>query len=218
MTTTWPGPTPKALAASTSTTSSTTCTSRKWLPEPRLPTCVRPRSSARRLTASTSAPGMTPPSSVRARSSSVASPRRARNAAPSSASRSSSPSLSASAPCGPAPWGTRRISSCISASRRGRTSSRPRLVRTRRTPQLMSKPTPPGETTPSASSIAATPPIGKPVAPVDVRHRDAGVTMPGRVATFATCCSASSCPACSNRLACAYTRPGTRIGGSGAIS
>ena len=44
----------------------------------------------------------------------------------------------------------------------GATSSRPSPVRTSRTPQLMSKPTPPGETTPSAALIAATPPIGKP--------------------------------------------------------
>jgi hypothetical protein len=37
-----------------------------------------------------------------------------------------------------------------------------RLVRTSRIPQLMSKPIPPGEMTPTSGSIAATPPIGKP--------------------------------------------------------
>jgi hypothetical protein len=45
---------------------------------------------------------------------------------------------------------------------RGRTSASSSPVVTSRTPQLMSKPTPPGETTPSSSRIAATPPIGKP--------------------------------------------------------
>src|SRR5262249_52877473 len=35
-------------------------------------------------------------------------------------------------------------------------------VRSSRTPQLMSKPMPPGVMTPSSASIAATPPIGKP--------------------------------------------------------
>ena len=42
------------------------------------------------------------------------------------------------------------------------TSASVRLVRMTRTPQLMSKPTPPGETTPSSNLVAATPPIGKP--------------------------------------------------------
>jgi len=42
------------------------------------------------------------------------------------------------------------------------TSSSVRFVRTSRTPQLMSYPTPPGETIPFSASKAATPPIGKP--------------------------------------------------------
>ena len=37
-----------------------------------------------------------------------------------------------------------------------------RFVATKRTPQLISKPIPPGEITPSSASTAATPPIGKP--------------------------------------------------------
>ena len=44
----------------------------------------------------------------------------------------------------------------------GLTSSTVRLVCTNRTPQLMSKPTPPGDNTPSSESVAATPPMGKP--------------------------------------------------------
>ena len=46
------------------------------------------------------------------------------------------------------------------ASRRARASSIGRA--SRRTPQLMSYPTPPGEITPSGGSVAATPPTGKP--------------------------------------------------------
>ena len=54
--------------------------------------------------------------------------------------------------------------SCVSSSMTGSTSSRKRLVRSRRTPQLMSKPTPPGETMAFGSfmSKAATLPIEKP--------------------------------------------------------
>ncbi len=37
-----------------------------------------------------------------------------------------------------------------------------RSVRMSRVPQLMSKPTPPGEMTPSSRRMAATPPIGNP--------------------------------------------------------
>ena len=44
----------------------------------------------------------------------------------------------------------------------GLSSSMASGVRKRRTPQLMSYPTPPGETTPSRSSKAATPPMGNP--------------------------------------------------------
>ncbi len=42
------------------------------------------------------------------------------------------------------------------------TSFSVRLVRTSLTPQLISKPTPPGDTTPSLTRVAATPPMGKP--------------------------------------------------------
>ena len=180
ITTTWPGPTPKALAARSSSTSSTTWTSRKWLPEPRLPTCVRPRSRARRLTADASAPGITPPSSVCARSSSVAYPRRARNAAPSSASRSSSPSLSRSAPCGPDPCGTRRISSCMSGSSRGFTSSQPepRPHQPHAAVDVEADAARRDHTVGLVHGRDAA--DGEPVAPVDVRHGDAGVDDAGQ--------------------------------------
>ena len=86
-------PTPKALAAPLVAAPppppaprGSGCPSRAAAP------ASRPRSRARRLTAAASAPGITPPSSVCARSSGVASPRLARKPTPSSASRSSSPS------------------------------------------------------------------------------------------------------------------------------
>ena len=61
------------------------------------------------------------------------------------------------------PVGTRRSSSSINAGRPSRTSSSWRREVSIRAPQEMSKPTPPGETTPPRStSVAATPPIGKP--------------------------------------------------------
>jgi len=53
--------------------------------------------------------------------------------------------------------------SVATRSRRpGRTSFSSRDVLRSLTPQEMSKPTPPGETTPVLSSNAATPPIGNP--------------------------------------------------------
>src|SRR5438309_1004246 len=50
----------------------------------------------------------------------------------------------------------------MSSGTRSRISSNVRSVRTKRMPQLMSKPIPPGEMTPWSGSIAAKPPIGKP--------------------------------------------------------
>ncbi len=71
MTTTWPRRTPHAAATPVSSTSATTCSSMKWLPAPRLPSCVRPRSIALREAASALAPGTAPDSSVCATSRSA---------------------------------------------------------------------------------------------------------------------------------------------------
>jgi hypothetical protein len=58
----------------------------------------------------------------------------------------------------------------------GELSTRSNGVASRRTPQEMSNPTPPGDTTPpSSTSVAATPTDREPVAPVHVRHRVAGL-------------------------------------------
>ena len=56
----------------------------------------------------------------------------------------------------------------------------PSPVRTSRTPQLMSKPTPPGETTPSRLVHGRHAADGEPVSPVDVRHGDAGLQHAGQ--------------------------------------
>ncbi|GIX61529.1 preprotein translocase subunit SecA [Babesia caballi] len=67
-------------------------------------------------------------------------------------------------PCEPTPTGMWSNMDCTSLSFTGSTSLRLRFVRMRRTPQLMSKPTPPGDTTALGSLIsnAATFPIEKP--------------------------------------------------------
>src|SRR5213083_733871 len=68
MTVTCPATSPSAAAARASYTSSTRWTSRKWFPEPSVPTWLRPRSSAVSDTASGSASRRQPPSSVDSRS------------------------------------------------------------------------------------------------------------------------------------------------------
>ena len=78
----------------------------------------------------------------------------------STSAKSDSPSLTK--PLVPTPAGTRSNSASTSSRMRGRTSSSVRSVSASRMPQLMSKPIPPGEMTPVSTSIAATPPIGKP--------------------------------------------------------
>ena len=119
---------------------STTCTSRKWLPEPSVPHWSQPRSRARSLTRSGSAPSRRPRASVCSMSPSVARPRRdqiARALAPSAAAaRSWSKRY---LPPRPTPVGTlakQLVDQLRSAA--AATSSACRLERTSRTPQLMS--------------------------------------------------------------------------------
>ena len=88
-----------------------------------------------------------------------------------------------------------------------------REVRSSRTPQLMSKPTPPGETTPSSTVVAATPPTGNPYPQWKSGMAMEAPTIPGRHATLATCSSASSPPSCSSRAASAKTSPGALMPG-----
>ena len=67
-------------------------------------------------------------------------------------------------PLEPTPTGMWSKSACVSSSMTGSTSSRNRFVRSSRTPQLRSNPTPPGDTIAvgSVQSNAATLPIAKP--------------------------------------------------------
>ena len=53
--------------------------------------------------------------------------------------------------------------------------------------QFMSYPTPPGDTTPSSMSNAATPPMGKPYPSWPSGITSEAFSMPGRVATLAAC-------------------------------
>ena len=69
----------------------------------------------------------------------------------------------AMSPCRPIPAGTAANSRSASVALCGSTAEAGRPVSIVRTPQEMSKPTPPADTTPpSVGSNAATPPIGKP--------------------------------------------------------
>jgi hypothetical protein len=74
----------------------------------------------------------------------------------------------------------------------------------------MSKPTPPGETTPpAAGSVAATPPMAKPYPQCTSGMAYEAPTIPGSVATFATWSIALS--ASRSNAWEANTTPGTRI-------
>jgi hypothetical protein len=74
-----------------------------------------------------------------------------------------SPLRSRMAPVLPTPAGMSANSASASRCCSGITSARVSPVCRQRTPQEMSKPTPPADTTPpSSASKAATPPIGKP--------------------------------------------------------
>ena len=79
-------------------------------------------------------------------------------------------------------------------------SSNVRLVLMVRTPQLMSKPIPPGEMDPESASTAATPPMGNPYPKCMSGMAKDLPTMPGRHATFATCCGELSSMIESNML------------------
>ena len=190
------------------------CTSMKWFPEPIVPTCPDPRRRARSDTAPGSAPGRQPSDSVRSRSSSVPMPRsRTRSAGPSSSSRSRPAPSKCSAPRLPAPAGIAREISWTSGSTRRPSSLASSGSASSRTPQLMSYPTPPGETTPSGSSVAATPPTGKPYPWWMSGIASAASTIPGSMATFCSCSSDRSPRIASSSTSSANTRAGTRMPG-----
>ena len=168
---------------------STVCTSRKWLPEPRLPICPSPRSTARSLTVAASAPSSTPPSSHRCRSRATPCPcSTAKRAPPVSTRCSERRSGRRHTPSLPTPRGIAASRWSITARSRGCSRSRSSSgLTSRRTPHEMSNPTPPGETTPPSSmSVAATPPIGNPYPQCTSGIAKEARTIPGSVATFAT--------------------------------
>ena len=96
-----------------------------------------------------------------------------------------------------------------------RTSGHSSSDRISRTPHEMSNPTPPGDTTPpSSGSVAATPPMGNPYPQWMSGMAYEASTMPGSVATLATCSTARSSTALVAISSVANTMPGTRIPGT----
>ena len=106
-------------------------------------------------------------------------------------------------PWDPTPTGMWSKSACASCSFTGSTSLSVRLVRMSRTPQLMSKPTPPGDTTASGSlmSKAATFPIANPYPECTSGSAIDLPTIPGSDATLAICFTAGRKPPLSPRCA-----------------
>lgn len=155
-----------------------------------MPICPSPRWRARSLILAASAPVITPPSSHRSRSSATPCPCSTANRAPPvSTSCSVFRSGSRHTPAVPTPRGIARSSRSMTAGNRGCSSSRSSPSPTKSlTPHEISKPTPPGETTPSLStSVAATPPIGKPYPQCTSGIAYEARTIPGSVATLTTC-------------------------------
>ena len=112
----------------------------------------------------------------------------------------------------PAPRGIAAASWSITLPSTAASSSAARSAASRRTPQEMSKPTPPGEITPPAAmSVAATPPIGNPYPQCTSGIAYDARTMPGSSATLATCSSERSAAGSGISARVANTTPGTRI-------
>ncbi|OQC62312.1 MAG: hypothetical protein BWX50_01645 [Euryarchaeota archaeon ADurb.Bin009] len=206
----WPSAIPKARAASGSTTSFTTWISRKWLPAPSVPSCGKPLWRALALTAPGSAPGIAPSSSHRTRSSSMPNPRSTAHRAPFTMTSESSLFETRRVLFAPTPVGTALKNLSIRSRFLPARSASVRGVVIRRTPQLMSNPTPPGDMTPSVMSNAATPPMGNPYPQWMSGMASECFTIPGRVATFASWRTAPS-SSVSARAKERKKRPGTRI-------
>ncbi len=183
---TCPSVIPNALAASGSTISCATWISRKWFPPPSVPICGIPRWRALALTASGSAPGIAPSSSHWIRSPGMPSPRSTAHRAPSIMISVRSFPETRMLLFVPTPVGTTEKSASINSRILPAMSASVRGVVISLTPQLMSKPTPPGDMTPSVMSNAATPPIGNPYPQWISGMASECFTIPGRVATFAS--------------------------------
>ena len=80
----------------------------------------------------------------------------------------------------PTPDGMRRYKASVKSLSFSRMSGSVKLVAISRQPQLMSYPTPPGDTTPVSRSKAATPPMGKPYPQWTSGMASEKLTMPGR--------------------------------------
>ena len=181
------------------------------MPDPSVPPWGMPRCRAFAETAFVSAPFMQPLSSHRTRSRGTPYPFSTAQRAPFIIISSTARDDIFRELFAPTPVGTALKSSSI-RSRRPLTSLKERGVVRSLTPQLISKPTPPGEMTPSSRENAATPPMGNPYPQWISGMARAFFMMPGIVATFASCCSAPASrilPSDSERK----NRPGTRMPG-----
>ena len=186
-TVTCPSLMPMREAASSSCTLSTRCTSRKWLPDPRLPSCGMPLLRAFSDTFDGSAPAMRPPSSHESASAARPYPLSTAHRTPLVITSSSCEPLSDTAPFEPTPDGIELNRSATSSLSLGLASASDRFVRSRRTPQLMSYPTPPGLIMPSSASMAATPPTGNPYPSWPSGSTTTWPTTPGIDATLVAC-------------------------------
>jgi hypothetical protein len=158
------------------------CTSRKWLPDPRLPTWASPRSIARSLTCPGSASGTTPKSSQRRRSRATPWPAStAYREPPSRIPFSSRRSLSCQTAPRPMPRGVARSRPSMTCRSRGpspsRSSRRPRAAglrtrcRTRRRPGTPRRRRPCRSRPPRRSGNRT---------PVHIRHRVRGTDDAGQ--------------------------------------
>ena len=110
------------------------------------------------------------------------------------------------------PEGMARLRSwTIASSREWPSSSARTSEASKRTPQLMSYPTPPGEMMPSCARNAATPPTGKPYPSWASGMAWAVPAMPGRVETLTSWLSVRSREICFHSSSSAQTRAGTRM-------
>ena len=171
---------PMAAAAAASRTWSTTWTSRKWLPPPRLPSCGAPRVAARSDTWAGSAPGTVPPSSQAAASSSTPIPWASGWRTPSTRTRSTPAGRAAAARPRPARGGCAWPGLTSRRSGRGRRCpSRDRCGAGAPRSRCRSRPRPARR--PAGGDVGGRHPADREaVAPVDVGHGVGGADDPGQ--------------------------------------
>ena len=171
-----------------------------------MPICGKPLFFARCETLLGSAFNIRPFSSHRSLSSIHAYPSRTHQSMPISNAVSNVFASTGMIPFPPTPTGIWSNNACATSSFSGCTSASVKFVLTNRTPQLISKPTPPGETTAfgSFTSNAATFPMANPYPECTSGNAIDRPTIPGNDATFAICFTAGKNPPARPRSACCF--------------